>query len=412
MTGDALAVLKTLQSESVQCVVTSPPYWGLRSYSTNPQVWGGSAGCRHEWGPSIRTPWANDVAGPNGAVKNGAHSRQKAKQTGPFCDLCGAWRGELGLEPTIDLYVAHIVEVFREVRRVLKSDGTLWLNLGDSYATGAGKACSPGGGAQGENWQGPQGYRGGHAASPKHCLETIPAFQPNRMPQAGLKPKDLCMIPARVALALQADGWWVRSDIVWHKTNPMPESVTDRPTKSHEYLFLLTKSQRYYYDHKAIMETCQADTHARYARGRGDKHKWSDGGPGNQTIATNRPGSLFAPGVNPKARLNAPGSKQNASWSAAVKDVVERRNKRTVWTVPTAPYKGAHFATFPPKLIEPCILAGSRKGDVVLDPFAGAGTSGLVAQEHGRRFLGIELNPAYCEMAKNRLAIKVAASAA
>jgi site-specific DNA-methyltransferase (cytosine-N4-specific) len=238
------------------------------------------------------------------------------------------------------------------------------------------------------------------------------------------------MMPARVALALQADGWWLRSDIVWHKTNPMPESVTDRPTKAHEYLFLLAKSEHYHYDANAIREPASPDTHARYSRGRSDAHKWADGGPGNQTIATNKPGSLFAKtpagwhqgsramgsaprdrrsaGVNPKCAEPGAGIKQNRSFSAAVKDVVEWRNKRSVWTLSTQPFKGAHFATFPEKLVEPCILAGCPAGGTVLDPFAGSGTVGVIALRHGRNFLGIELNPTYCEMAEARIEASLA----
>jgi DNA modification methylase len=438
--GDALTLLRSLKPASVQTCVTSPPYWGLRDYGIPGTVWGGDPHHSHEWGDTIerhatnhtdKRRWnhARNGRGEEQPIeKRPGGKRQHIKQ-GSFC-TCGAWFGALGLEPSVDLYVAHVVELFREVRRVLKNDATLWLNLGDSYNAQKGqrKASDKAGAKQRSN-------AGAVALGSRHC--------------DGLKPKDLCMIPFRVALALQADGWWVRSDIVWAKTNPMPESVTDRPTKAHEYLFLLSKSQKYFYDTDAIKEPCSPDTHARYARGRGDQHKWADGGPGNQTIATNKPGSLFAPigregrnsrmhvdrdpahlrygsgnkqrkyadgternipwtpGVNPKAAMSAPGSKQNASFSAAVKDVVATRNKRTVWTVSTKPFKGAHFATFPPKLIEPCILAGSRVGDIVLDPFNGAGTTGLVALEHGRTYLGLELNGDYIEMSHKRLAIPV-----
>jgi DNA modification methylase len=269
--------------------------------------------------------------------------------------------------------------------------------------------------------------------------------------QGALKPKDLVGMPWRVAFALQEDGWYLRSDIIWHKPNPTPESVSDRPTKAHEYLFLLAKSgaavlwrhrdtrawsekhredfrwrhkttgvelatdpqdpanyrrinlwrgMDYYYDADAIDEPCSPDTHARYARGRGDNHKWADGGPGHQTIATNKPGSLFGP-----RKLAAPGSgiKNNSSFDAAMAVMPETRNKRTVWRIPTKSFKGAHFATFPPKLIEPCILAGCPVGGVVLDPFGGAGTTGLVCEQLGRESILIELNPEYCELAARRI---------
>ena len=470
LTGDSLSILRTLPDESVQTCVTSPPYWSLRDYGVTPQAWGGDTGHRHVWGAQVvkhatnhtdKRRWAHGTNGrgeEQPAEKRPGWKRQFVGQ-GNFCK-CGAWRGALGLEPTPELFVAHLVEVFREVKRVLKADGTAWINLGDSYATGAGKANVPGG-----------GYRGAHDPDPKLGKWAGPYCQPNRMPIDGLKPKDLVGMPWRVAFALQSDGWYLRSDIIWHKANPMPESVTDRPTKAHEYLFLLTKSARYFYDAAAIKEPTSPDTHARYSRGRSKTHKYADGGPGHQTIAATfehmrvgregknsrmhvdrdpahlkygsgnkvrkvadgSDGRLATnlgrnvpwtddgqgrnkrdvwteeawkrgPGVNPKCAEPGRGIKQNSSFCAVVKDVVDSRNKRTVWKVASSPFKGAHFATFPAKLIEPCILAGSQVGDVVLDPFSGAGTTGLVAQEHGREYLGIELNPEYVAMAEARLA--------
>jgi len=310
--GDALKVLRGMQDESVNCCVTSPPYWGLRDYGVP---------------------------------------------------------GQLGLEPTPELYTAHIVEVFREVRRVLRNDGTLWLNLGDSYATGGGKVGDcPGGGAQGERWAG----RGMNTKQPKWATALGPICQPNRMPIAGLKPKDLVGIPWRVAFALQADGWYLRSDVIWSKGNPMPESVKDRPTRSHEYLFLLAKSQRYYYDSGAIAEA-------------------------------RRPlqGSPYS-SLDKAARSGIIGCSNGMRATTLRHRDSETRNRRTVWNVNPKPYKGAHFATFPPKLIEPCILAGAPKGGIVLDPFSGAGTTGIVALEHGRRYIGIELNPEYIAMSYAR----------
>jgi DNA modification methylase len=292
---------------SANCCVTSPPYWGLRDYGVD---------------------------------------------------------GQIGLERTPDEYVGKLVAVFREVRRVLRDDGTLWLNLGDGYNSNQGKGFDT-------NQDG--GKRKQAAASPK-----LP-----RPP--GLKPKDLVGIPWMVAFALRADGWYLRQDIIWHKPNPMPESVTDRCTKAHEYIFLLSKSKRYHYAADAIKEPLAPDTNARYTRGRSNHHKWADGGPGNQTIAK---GFSHMLGVDQKA--------------AAAGDLVECRNKRSVWTVASKPYGGAHFATFPPKLIEPCILAGCPAGGVVLDPFAGSGTTGLVAERNGRNSILIELNPKYVEMAKRR----------
>jgi DNA modification methylase len=357
-TGDALATLQTLRSRSVQTCVTSPPYWGLRNYGV---------------------------------------------------------AGQLGLEASPDAYVARLVEIFREVRRTLKDDGTLWLNLGDCYATGAGKVGqSHAGGKRGKKYAEMWGYRGGHDSSPKHRQVPdsknpnagIPTFQPNRMPIAGLKPKDLVGMPWRVAFALQADGWYLRSEIVWHKPNAMPESVYDRPTKSHEYIFLLTKNQKYFYDYLAIKEPAVSKhssgnkrrkiadgTESRLNTHRGRSIPWEFAGKNRDTAAQSSARRML---LNVRRR-RAENGEHDLCFGTT-------RNKRTVWTVTTRGYKGAHFATFPPKLIEPCILAGSRPGDLVLDPFNGAATTGLVALEHGRRYLGIELNPEYVELSHERLA--------
>jgi len=304
--GDALEVLRTIPDESVHCCVTSPPYWGLRDYGVD---------------------------------------------------------GQLGLEATPEEYVARLVEVFREVRRVLRDDGTLWLNLGDSYATGAGKVGDcPSGGKQGARWRG---------EGSKHDYGIGPVSQPNRMPIRGLKPKDLVGIPWRVAFALQADGWYLRSDIIWAKTCCMPESVRDRPTKAHEYIFLLSKNKRYYYNCEAIKEPAQ-DWGAR----------------------DRKPGSAFVDGTTGRSPQSG-GNDCDFAFSG--------RNKRSVWTVTPKPFPDAHFAVYPPDLIRPCILAGCPPGGTVLDPFFGAGTTGLVAKQEGRHYIGIELNPDYVTMAEERI---------
>jgi DNA modification methylase len=251
-----------------------------------------------------------------------------------------------------------MVEVFREVRRVLKPSGTLWLNLGDSYAS------NPASGGIGQQ------EGGEHQRTPKGPYTRPP----------GLKPKDLIGIPWRVAFALQSDGWWLRQDIIWHKPNPMPESVTDRCTKSHEYIFLMTKSAKYWYDAEAIREENVNPLRTNYKPG---KEAYSVGNVHDDSGRVKR---------NDGFQAYADGK------------VCEGRNKRDVWTVATAPFKGAHFATFPPKLIEPCILAGCPKGGVVLDPFIGSGTTGMVAVRNGRDYVGVELNPEYAEMAEKRIA--------
>lgn len=267
-------------------------------------------------------------------------------------------KGQIGLEETPEAFIAKLVEVFREVRRVLADDGTLWVNMGDSYA------CTGG-----------SDRKASATASVGNTLRSRKSM-PNRQQRApaGVPDKNLLGIPWRLAFALQDDGWYLRQEIIWAKSNPMPESVTDRPTRSHEQIFLLSKQPRYFYDAEAVKEPVSGTAHPR----------------GN--------------GKTPKASLNSAGNKNNSSWDAAVTGLVERRNKRSVWTVATRPYAGAHFATFPPDLIRPCILAGSRPGDVVLDPFMGSGTTAAVALEHGRQYMGFELNPDYESLQNERIA--------
>jgi len=330
--ADVMDGLRAMHAESVHCVVTSPPYWGLRDYGAE---------------------------------------------------------GQIGLEPTFQEHIAKLVEVFREVRRVLRADGTLWLNYGDAYAN--------------------DGKWGGETGGKQAYLDAASRKRNGREKRrTGLKPKDLMLMPERLAIALQDDGWWVRSRIIWHKPNPMPESVTDRPSNAHEHIWLMTKAPNYFYDAEAIKEPSSPDSHARAARGRSDKHKYADGGPGNQTIAKNSPvaGTYRPAGVNPKAasaKMDGPRSKQNASFAAAVSELVPFRNARNVWSIGSDPFGEAHFATFPPALAERCIKAGCPIGGTVLDPFGGAGTTGLVADRLQRDAILIELNPAYAAMAERRI---------
>jgi DNA modification methylase len=349
--GHVLAVLAGLPAASVHCVVTSPPYWGLRDYGLEPQVW------------------------PDG------------------------WRGSLGLEPTPELYVAHLVEVFRAVRRVLRKDGTLWLNLGDNYAG------APPGNARPDH-SGPRflGTRDGQKMSKTARAAAGREFAP-------LKPKDLVLMPARVALALQADGWWLRADIVWAKLNPMPESVTDRPTRSHEYLFLLARSERYYYDAEAIAEPLSAASLVRLSQPSFDDQRGGpkDYGPdanrsmrrGIEHLKRRRSGNKARdiPAADDGRGIPNDHRGRGIPWE----DDGQGRNARTVWEIGTQPYLEAHFATFPEELARRCILAGSRPGDTVLDPFGGSGTVAQVATGHGRDALYIDLNPAYLELARQRI---------
>jgi DNA modification methylase len=442
-----------LADESVQTVVTSPPYWGLRDYGIAPSIWGGRD-CVHEWGDEIVSETGRNDTDPETLARRAAQygtgtgngsAVGKQTVTSSFCSLCSAWRGTLGLEPTPELYVQHIVEVFREVRRVLRKDGTCWVNLGDSYC------------AQPAGNKIPSGFSQTRPSriSGNGDQETVVLPQRN---YNGLKPKDLVGIPWRVAFALQADGWWLRSDIIWNKPNPMPESVTDRPTKSHEYIFLLAKSESYYYDAEAIREpSIKVDAQQSYHRA-----------------------------DNPKYN-GAPHERWLDQFDGRVWGEAGARNKRSVWTVATQPYPEAHFATFPEDLIKPCILAGTsargccaecgapwervventgsnwaerkqagapmrdglaspkgtpsnRKGEIetktlgwrpgcdcegvdrwitrvsvpeageptkpciVLDPFVGSGTTVKVAQDLGRIGIGLDLKPEYLKMGRHRSA--------
>lgn len=366
ITGDSLTVLRTLPDESVQCCITSPPYWGLRNYGVG---------------------------------------------------------GQLGLEKTPEEYTAKMVEIFREVRRVLKPDGTLWLNLGDSYASGKGTCYNPGGG---ESSLGKERKEENAHPLDRGNKSTLEA--------SGLKPKDLVGIPWMVAFALRADGWYLRSDIIWSKPNPMPESVTDRPTKAHEYIFLMSKSARYYYNANAIKEPASEPVtmtwEQRKAEGEQMRHGISQNSgalnrkaspvPRGWDTSTGNGGHIklegnYKPLPETQANIRKKRDKQrghsrrhagfNDRW-----DEMERaeqcsgmRNVRSVWTIATQPFKEAHFATYPQELVKRCLMAGTKEGDMILDPFMGSGTTAVVARNAGRHYLGIELNPAYIEMAEKRL---------
>lgn len=348
--GDCLDVLKTLPSESVNCCITSPPYWGLRDYGTGEWI-GGDPSCSHKRDSKQSELTQTGHRNLEGAVGDGIYKDK--------CKRCGAERKDrqIGLEITPESYVQTMVDVFREVRRVLRNDGTLWLNLGDTYSaqrwTKKGETTTP--------------------AQPMNGMsDTWRAIAPTK--ESGLPDKNLVGIPWRVAFALQADGWYLRQDIIWHKPNPMPESVTDRCTKAHEYIFLMSKNPNYYLDNKAIQEPC--------------------------TTQEGRPSAIV------RDRVYGYNSKQAALGRARGGEETPEpstRNKRSVWSINVKPYKEAHFATFPKELIEPCVLAGCPKDGTILDPFGGSGTTAEVAIENGRNALLIELNPEYIELAKTRI---------
>lgn len=294
--GDCTKGMATLPDGCVHTCVTSPPYWGLRDYGHDDQI---------------------------------------------------------GAEKTPEAYVENMVNVFREVRRILRDDGTVWLNLGDSYARNSGTSPTV-----------------RHTDGREKNFDPSEALRPQASSWGG-KPKDLVGIPWRVAFALQADGWWLRQDIIWHKPNPMPESVTDRCTKAHEYIFMLSKKAHYYYDHEGIKEDAVGAPHS----------------PGNKTVTQPKEKGARDPALDPDRVWASDGKK----------------NKRSVWTVTTKPFKGAHFAVYPKKLILPCILAGCPEGGTVFDPFTGSGTTAVVALENRRNFIGTELNPEYIKIAKARI---------
>ena len=569
--GDCREVLRRMPAESVHACITSPPFYGLREYGIEPSIWGGDPLCEHDFSKEMLDRSRRSPGTQNGSLTGDGRYQATACRfeiKSSFCVKCGSWRGVLGMEPDWRMYVEHLVEVFREVRRVLRPDGTLWCNLGDSYATGAGAVGEhPGGGEQGSRWAGRpapgataraghgvpkramridanvagkhayalRGTHGAHSATntidPKARGGIGPLTQPNRMPQHGMKPKDLMLMPSRVAIALVDDGWWLRSDICWSKGNPMPESVTDRPTKSWEHVFLLAKAEMYFYDADAIAEPVTQSTIERVSQPTLEGQLGSDRVPGK----TNGPMKAVLKRSGNKQRkppsdrgvpVDADG-KTNGDVAGSIPWEGTTRNKRDVWNINTHPFGGefcracqayfegetlaalrveviekdgrkerrrwcrcgqhdqwlSHFATFPAELVEAPIKAGTSEhgccakcgapwervieridagfdgsvyGEaalaasggaitggtarstlgspngkltgqretmgwrptcectpqtingklnrcIVLDVFAGAGTTGMVADRLGRDAVLIEMNPEYASMIEQRL---------
>ena len=334
LVGDNRELLKSLPDKSVQTVVTSPPYWGLRDYGT--ATWmGGDPDCSHYRQTKVTD---SNTTGHTRHTSGIGDSIYK-----DICKLCGATRkdSQIGLESTPLDYVQELCDVFDEVWRVLKDDGVLWLNIGDTYSSHKDSKAAP------------DTLRTGDGT----FVERASNRNPKALKSVGLKHKELVGIPWRVAFELQSRGWYLRQDIIWAKPNPMPESVTDRCTKSHEYIFMMTKNSRYFFDKEGIKEVASTP-------------------------------------VKKKASTEE-GAKKNPYNGF--------RNKRDVWFVSPRPFKDAHFAVYPLELIEPCVLSGSRKDDTVLDPFSGSGTTGIVALTHGRNYIGLELNPDYAQLSVDRI---------
>lgn len=357
--GNCLEVLKTFPDNSINCCITSPPYFGLRDYGTG--VWvGGDSTCDH-----VADPNATKVFG-NVEFNKNCPAREQTKTKGYYktvCPKCGAIREDyqIGLEETPEDYIDRLLAVFMEVYRVLTVDGTCWINIGDSYVGSGSRGCNY------DDFNHSQIWLQTVSKGTMHN-ENIPKFNTNGV----YKNKDLIGVPWMLAFALRDSGWYLRQDIIWSKPNPMPESVIDRCTKSHEYVFLLTKSPRYYFDYNAIMEISKTGvSDSRFGNGRieYDGKRTIDGAQGQQSFVV----------------------------------VGEKRRKRSVWNVVPSHYKEAHFATFPEELIYPMILAGCPKDGVVLDPFMGSGTTAVVAKQNHRNYIGVELNKEYIKMAQNRI---------
>ena len=361
--GDVFDNIKKLDDDSIDCVVTSPPYWGLRDYGTA-SYQGGDPNCQHTITDGI-------VDNKNNKLIERPDRASDKKN----CVKCGAKRidKQLGLEPTYQEHIQNIVELFRAMKPKLKDSATIWLNYGDSYAaTVNGTKVKD----MKKNLQKNRIENKGKTNGVYDDRGFID--KPFSTIQGSLKPKDLVMIPNRIAIALQDDGWWIRSEIIWHKPNPMPESTKDRPTSCHEKIWLITKSKKYYYDADAIKEPCKDNYKNTSNHFRDSKNYLNGNSFKNSNIVTNK--------------------KENLE-----KKFYSLKNKRNVWTVTTKPCKDAHFATFPKDLIEPCIKAGCPENGIVFDPFGGSGTTGIVAKLFNRKSIMSELNPEYIKIAKARI---------
>lgn len=386
--GDARELLRQMPNESVDCCITSPPYWGLRDYGTKPLVWDGRPDCRHKW-KTGKQIWHSD-RGSNKRKEIFDRSFQTKGTLSDTCKKCGAWRGSLGQEPGMELYVKHLCDIFDEVKRVLKKTGTCWVNLGDTY--------------QGSPVSGKEGGFSGRAA--RNNPQYAKAITIKNRPRSGLPDKCLCGIPSRFSIEMINRGWILRNEIIWHKPNAMPASVKDRFTVDFEKLFFFVKSGRYYFEQQ--FQPLAISTPGRYARGvkktnKYHEQRWS-GARGlckprsnikhtDRSMGTGGSGIIGHSGyfqANGRPLFNPKG-----------------RNKRCVWSITTKAFSGAHFAVYPPDLIETPIKAGCPKGGLVLDPFFGSGTTAVVSRNLNRNFVGIELSLNYIKIAEKRLKTSV-----
>lgn len=364
--GNTLDVLKTFPDESINCCVTSPPYWALRDYGTDGVIWDGDPDCEHEWESNTQKMAGGMIsyrerlqrdAGLNTSKYIGNHEDKNKDVVSNLCNKCGAWKGQLGLEPDFNLYIKHLCDIFDEVKRVLRKDGTCWVNLGDTYSSGQ----KGGGGKNSEKVK----IKG---------QENFQSFEPRDFDCGGLPDKSLCNIPSRFSIEMQNRGWILRNKIIWHKPNCMPSSVTDRFTVDFEEIFFFVKNKKYWFEQ-------QFEPHTRL---------WDESNGGNlkESSTWAKDAKALQKGQH-KGKYPLPNE--------------NGRNKRTVWKIPTQPFPEAHFAVFPEALVETPIKAGCPKDGIVLDPFMGSGTVALKALKENRNFIGIEINPDYIDMAYNRI---------
>jgi len=409
--GHAINVMKTFPEKSINCVITSPPYWRLRDYGIEPLIWDDVPECEHTFDSdntyhdnlrfrvvhnttvgNYKNPEIYTIKRTGGPGAKELHSRFESSSQ--FCSKCNAWRGSLGLEPSMDMYINHLCSIFDEAKRVLRDDGTLWVNLGDTYNSGGNYRVQKDGQKEGtipHDWLKDTGF-----------VKTDPSIQ-------GLSAKSLCMIPFRFAIEMVNRGWILRNDIIWHKPNCMPASAKDRFTVDFEHVFFFTKSKRYYFTQQ--FEPLAEGTVPRLARGVSANNKWVNGADGQTKQALSQPrenkGKQHGTGYGGDWKCNRGHSGYFRLDGKPLFDIEKGRNMRSVWKISTKGFPEAHFATFPETLVEPMIKAGCPEGGIVYDPFMGAGTVAVVAKRLNRHYVGSELKTEYIDMANKRISKEI-----